>query len=204
MKNDLDTLSAFNLLKHNVSFLDRYIRFDEKWVLHDDRRRSTKQLNRYKTQLCSTSQSRSTSKQSRTDPTVMTDRVRMIRQKTTSCLSKNSSICVKLASVTQKETFCCISITTTELFEKERKLRHDSNATQLARVILNVECRRASQKNLHWHRKNKLLKSVQKRSSLKKYDWNLCVYSVSLSALMNEIGNTRTSRHHMELIAEKS
>ncbi|KAJ1345645.1 hypothetical protein KIN20_000223 [Parelaphostrongylus tenuis] len=131
----------------------------------------------------------------------MTGRLRISRTEDYELLVRGLKRYADLASHTQPRRADRISMTT--LLEKRRKLKLNSNAAHLARLISNISCRRTLQEDLYRYRRKKLSGAAQESSSTKKCRWNLCDYSVQLSSLMNEDGVTKASSHDMELITEK-
>ena len=70
--------------------------------------------------------------------------------------------CADLASIPEGRSSDRISITTKELLEKRRKLRLDPNATHLARVIINVNCRKSLKEDIDRYKQKKLLDAAKK------------------------------------------
>ncbi|KAK6735731.1 hypothetical protein RB195_018767 [Necator americanus] len=111
--------------------------------------------------------------------------------------------CAERASKPRTTNLDRISKTTKELLERRRALRLDPNASHIEGLVANTSCRKALQEDLLKYKQKKILKTAQRRTSLKKCRSDLREYNIPLASLLSEDGIRTSSRREMEVITEK-
>ncbi|EYC32574.1 hypothetical protein Y032_0003g1664 [Ancylostoma ceylanicum] len=91
-----------------------------------------------------------------------------------------------------------ISKATKELLVKRRALRLDPHASRIEQLTANASCRRALHEDLQKFRRNKIMKAVEGKRSLKMCRRDLREYSVPMTALKNEDEIVTFSHREME------
>ncbi|KAK6735294.1 hypothetical protein RB195_018470 [Necator americanus] len=99
-------------------------------------------------------------------------------------LLRGLQACAERASMSRATNLDRISKAIKEFFERRRTLRLDPNAP-------------------HIERQKKIIEAAQRRTSLKKFHRDPREYNIPLAALLCEDGTRTSSRHEMEIIAER-